>query len=71
MKLKLYYAPIACSFVPLVTLHESGAKFEVQVAFQKMGEESADANAQGLDPRALAAKLEERTLFTMTMKGKR
>src|SRR5258708_30377229 len=30
MKLTLYYAPIACSLVPLVTLHESGAKFEVK-----------------------------------------
>src|SRR3989442_5639502 len=30
MKLTLYYAPIACSLVPLVTLHESGADFEVR-----------------------------------------
>ena len=30
MKLTLYYAPIACSLVPLVTLHESGADFEVK-----------------------------------------
>ena len=29
MKLTLYYAPIACSLVPLVMLHESGAEFEV------------------------------------------
>src|SRR6266568_4615753 len=30
MKLTLYYAPIACSLVQLVTLHESGAEFEVK-----------------------------------------
>jgi len=30
MKLTLYYAPVACSLVPLVTLHESGAEFEVK-----------------------------------------
>ena len=30
MKLTLYYAPIACSLVPLVTLHESGADFDVK-----------------------------------------
>jgi hypothetical protein len=31
VKLTLYYdAPIACSLVPLVTLHESGADFDVK-----------------------------------------
>jgi hypothetical protein len=30
MKLTLYYAPVAYSLVPLVTLHESGADFDVK-----------------------------------------
>lgn len=30
MQLTLYYAPIACSLVPLVTLYEAGASFEVR-----------------------------------------
>ena len=30
MKLKLYYAPVACSLVPYVTLTEAGADFEVE-----------------------------------------
>lgn len=30
MKLTLYYAPIACSLVPLVTLYEAGAQFDVK-----------------------------------------
>ena len=38
MKLTLYYAPIACSLVPLVTLHESGAEFEVQPISLKNGQ---------------------------------
>ena len=29
MRLQLYYAPIACSLVPLVSLYEAGAQFEV------------------------------------------
>jgi glutathione S-transferase len=30
MKVTLYYAPIACSLVPLISLYESGADFEVK-----------------------------------------
>ena len=30
MKIELYYAPIACSLVPYVTLTEAGAEFEVR-----------------------------------------
>ncbi len=30
MKLSLFYTPIACSLVPLISLHESGADFEVR-----------------------------------------
>ena len=30
MKLTLYYAPIACSLVPLISLNESGADFEIK-----------------------------------------
>ena len=30
MQLTLYYAPIACSLVPLISLNESGAEFEVK-----------------------------------------
>jgi len=30
MKLTLYYAPMACSLVPLISLNESGADFEVK-----------------------------------------
>jgi glutathione S-transferase len=29
MKLQLYYAPVACSLVPYLTLTEAGADFEV------------------------------------------
>src|SRR6266581_1814401 len=38
MRLTLYYAPIACSLVPLVTLHESGAQFEVKPISLKNGQ---------------------------------
>ena len=30
MKLTLYYAPITCSLVPLISLYEAGAEFEVR-----------------------------------------
>ena len=39
MKLKLYYAPIACSLVPLITLNEAGADFEVQPISLKNGQQ--------------------------------
>lgn len=39
MKLTLYYAPIACSLVSLVTLHESGAEFEVEAISLKNGQQ--------------------------------
>jgi glutathione S-transferase len=39
MKLTLYYAPVACSLVPLVTLHEAGAEFEVKPISLKAGEQ--------------------------------
>jgi glutathione S-transferase len=43
VKLTLYYAPFACSLIPLVTLHESGAQFDVQPISLKNGEQrSAD-----------------------------
>ena len=36
MKLTLYYAPIACSLVPMITLNEAGADFDiVPVNFRK------------------------------------
>lgn len=43
MKLELYYAPIACSLVPYVTLTEAGAPFEVHpVNMGKRQQMSAD-----------------------------
>jgi glutathione S-transferase len=43
MKLTLYYAPIACSLVPLVTLHESGADFEVKpISLKNKQQHNAD-----------------------------
>jgi glutathione S-transferase len=39
MKLKLYYAPIACSLVPLISLHEAGAQFDIQAVSLKNGEQ--------------------------------
>lgn len=39
MKLTLYYAPVACSLVPLVTLHESGAEFDVIPISLKNGDQ--------------------------------
>ncbi|SRR6266496_4887531 len=43
MKLTLYYAPIACSLVPLVTLHESGTDFEVkQISLKDRQQHNSD-----------------------------
>lgn len=39
MKLKLYYAPVACSLVPLVTLYEAGVEFDVHPVSLKTGEQ--------------------------------
>ncbi len=39
MKLKLYYAPIACSLVPLVTMYEAGAEVEIRPVSLKTGEQ--------------------------------
>ena len=39
MQIVLYYAPIACSMVPYVTLTEAGAPFEVRVVSLKKGEQ--------------------------------
>lgn len=38
MKLALYYAPIACSLVPFVTLTEAGADFEVRPINMQKGQ---------------------------------
>ncbi len=51
MKLKLYYAPIACSLVPLVTLHESGAEFEVQPISLKNGQQRS-AEYMRINPKS-------------------
>ena len=51
MKLKLYYAPIACSLVPLVTLHESGAEFEVKPISLK-NKQHHDAEYLRINPKA-------------------
>lgn len=37
MKLTLYYAPVACSLVPYVTLTEAGADFDVQTVNLRTG----------------------------------
>src|SRR6202167_2879521 len=43
MNLVLYYAPVACSLVPYVTLTEAGAQFEVRpVNMGKRQQMSAD-----------------------------
>jgi glutathione S-transferase len=43
MKLTLYYAPIAFSLVPLVTLHESGADFDVKpISLKNKQQHNAD-----------------------------
>ncbi|MFM9883829.1 MAG: glutathione S-transferase family protein [Burkholderiales bacterium] len=39
MKLTLYYAPVACSLVPLISLHEAGAQFDVHPVSLKNGEQ--------------------------------
>jgi glutathione S-transferase len=39
MKLTLYYAPIACSLVPLITLNESGAPFDVHTVLLAKGQQ--------------------------------
>ena len=37
MKLILYYAPIACSLVPVIALNEAGAEFEIRVVDFRKG----------------------------------
>ena len=39
MKLTLYYAPAACSLVPLITLHEAAAQFTVKPISLKKGQQ--------------------------------
>ena len=39
MKLTLYYAPVACSLVSLISLYESGAEFEVKPVNIRKGEQ--------------------------------
>jgi glutathione S-transferase len=51
MKLTLYYAPIACSLVPLVTLHESGAEFEVKPISLK-NKQQHDVEYLRINPKA-------------------
>jgi glutathione S-transferase len=51
MKLTLYYAPIACSLVPLVTLHESGAEFEVKPVSLK-NKQQHDVEYLRINPKA-------------------
>ena len=51
MKLTLYYAPIACSLVPLVTLYEAGAQFEVKPISLKGGDQKS-AEFQRLNPKS-------------------
>jgi Tfp pilus assembly PilM family ATPase len=49
-----------------------GKLFETSLSLQKMaGEQAAMDSANGLDPRALAEKLEERTQFALELKAKR
>ena len=52
---------------PVVSKH-----FEISLSLQRMaGGDDAANSQQGLDPKALAAKLEERTLFSLELKSKR
>jgi glutathione S-transferase len=51
MKLTLYYAPIACALVPLVTLYEAGAQFEVKPISLKEGDQKS-AEFLHLNPKA-------------------
>jgi glutathione S-transferase len=39
MKVTLYYAPIACSLVPLISLYESGAEFDVKTVNMRRQEQ--------------------------------
>ena len=39
MNIVLYYAPVACSLVPYVTLTEAGAEFEVRSINLRKGEQ--------------------------------
>ncbi len=55
MKLTLYYAPIACSLVPLVTLHESGAEFEVKPISLK-NKQQHNSDYLRINPKAKAPK---------------
>jgi glutathione S-transferase len=41
MNLKLYYAPVACSLVPYVTLTEAGADFDVVPINMKKGQQNS------------------------------
>jgi glutathione S-transferase len=41
MKLKLFYAPVACSLVPLISLHEAGATFDIHPVSLKNGEQKS------------------------------
>ena len=41
MEIVLYYAPIACSLVPYVTLTEANAKFEVRTVNLRKGEQNS------------------------------
>ena len=41
MKLTLYYAPMACSLVPLISLNESGADFEVKPVNLRKAEQTS------------------------------
>jgi len=50
VKLTLYYAPITCSLVPLVTLHESGADFDVKPISLK-NKQQHDAEYLRINPK--------------------
>ncbi|OGR99332.1 MAG: hypothetical protein A2V88_03960 [Elusimicrobia bacterium RBG_16_66_12] len=47
-----------------------GKMFDVQISLQKGAETDMSAQS-GMDPAALAARLEERTVFTLVLRGKR
>ena len=51
MRLKLYFAPGACSFVPHVLLEMSGAEFETHMVKLHKGEQNS-ADYQALNPHA-------------------
>ncbi len=49
-----------------------GKTFDISLALQKMaGDENAASNPNGMDPKALADHLEERTQFTLELRSKR